>query len=72
MSNWLAIQAKKFSDVKRLLTEAEFNPEYIKFPVRDIHKLLLSAEAEIGRLSNEVERMKNIIEESKKEKKIEG
>jgi hypothetical protein len=60
-NNWLTVNARPLVQIKRFLVECEYKPEFEDFPLRPIQKLFNGAEAEIGRLQNEVESLRKEI-----------
>lgn len=69
MSNntWLTTNARPLEQLKKFLTECEYQPEYDEFPLRPLQKILNGAEAEIRRLHNENAMLKSALREATKE-----
>lgn len=49
-NSWLMANKKNMDDVRRLMIESEYLPEFQKFPLRTIQHIINGAEAEILRL----------------------
>jgi hypothetical protein len=47
---WILSNKKNMEDVKRLMIEFEYRPEFQNFPLRTIQHIINGAEAEILRL----------------------
>lgn len=64
---WLETNKPIISNIKRVLTEAEFLPEYSRLPLRTIQRTLDGCTNEIERLQGDLNRAKTRIKQLEEE-----
>jgi hypothetical protein len=57
-NSWLNSNKRNIEQIKRIMVEAEYRPEFQSLPLRTIQQVLNGAEAEILRLQKELEQKK--------------
>lgn len=67
LNAWLETNRPIISNIKRILTEAEFLPEYSRLPLRTIQRTLDGCTTEIERLQAKVNRAKTRMEQLERE-----
>lgn len=67
LNKWLESNKTIISNIKRVLTEAEFLPEYSKLPLRPIQRALDGCKTEIERLQAKLNRANDRIKELEEE-----
>ena len=67
LNAWLETNKPIISNIKRVLTEAEFLPEYSRLPLRTIQRTLDGCTNEIERLQGDLNRAKTRIKQLEEE-----
>ena len=67
LNAWLETNKPIISNIKRVLTEAEFLPEYSRLPLRTIQRTLDGCTTEIQRLQGDLNRAKTRIKQLEEE-----
>lgn len=67
LNTWLETNRPIISNIKRVLTEAEFLPEYSRLPLRTIQRTLDGCTNEIERLQGDLNRAKTRIKQLEEE-----